>query len=698
MRRNLGRVLEEDCNDPAAAQRVLQQGLTDDPTDAALLDEIERLAAITKNWEGAAAALRGAIDAQQDLASDIGRDLCVRVATWQRDKMEDAVAAEASLARALEFDPSSDDVLVLLEQVQRAPGRERDLVATLRRRAKLQLDDARREDIFREAKGLADGLGDKALAEALVREVLAHDDGNLWALGELTALREAAGDFAETYALLVRLAELRASGEAVRELRHKAAALAKKELAKPADAIGIYEQLFEDEPTDKAAADALRQLYQEGEAWEKLGRLLERLVDLADAPAQRSALRLELARLNVEHFEAVDTAVDLLKTVLEDEPGNSDAVVALSELYEKAKRDEELAELLQQQIEGASRRGDTDAELRFQVRLGEIYDTRLGDRTKAIDTYQAVLARDASHRGALEALSRLHSADGNQAESAKFLDRLLGLSEGAEAVRLANALADVHEKLGDRTQAALALERGLVADRKNAELRTRVAQLFQSTEAWEKLAAHLMDDADLTEGVDNKVALLRKAADIHAKKRSDQPSAAGVLEKASALKPEDRGLLLELCDAYSASGRGKAAAEVLEKIVESYGGKRSKELAEIHRRLADAHLADGNTAKALEELDKAFRIEPGNVQVLKALGLVAIQLDDLKKAMQMFRALLLQKLEGDTPITKAEVFYHLGEIHMKLGEKPKALQMLERAIQTDDKLESAKKLLAELKG
>ncbi len=155
MRRSLARVLEEDCSDPTQAQRVLQQGLSDDPTDAALLEEIERLAPITGNWEGAAAALRDAIEKAADLVPDTGRELCVRLATWQRDKVEDTAAAEQALVKALEFDPSSDEVLVLVEQLQRAPGREKDLIATLRRRAKLQLDEQQREDLFRQAKELS---------------------------------------------------------------------------------------------------------------------------------------------------------------------------------------------------------------------------------------------------------------------------------------------------------------------------------------------------------------------------------------------------------------------------------------------------------------------------------------------------------------------------------------------------------------
>jgi len=43
------------------------------------------------------------------------------------------------------------------------------------------------------------------------------------------------------------------------------------------------------------------------------------------------------------------------------------------------------------------------------------------------------------------------------------------------------------------------------------------------------------------------------------------------------------------------------------------------------------------------------------------------------------------------------VFFRLGQVHEQLDEKPKALQMYERAVQTDG-LEEAKARLAALKG
>jgi len=83
------------------------------------------------------------------------------------------------------------------------------------------------------------------------------------------------------------------------------------------------------------------------------------------------------------------------------------------------------------------------------------------------------------------------------------------------------------------------------------------------------------------------------------------------------------------------------------------------------------------------------RIEPGNVSVLMLLGQVAMDIADFKKAQQMFARSCCKKLD-ESVLKKSEVFLRLGEIHEKIGEAPKAIQMYERAIQTDG-LPAAKK-------
>jgi hypothetical protein len=63
----------------------------------------------------------------------------------------------------------------------------------------------------------------------------------------------------------------------------------------------------------------------------------------------------------------------------------------------------------------------------------------------------------------------------------------------------------------------------------------------------------------------------------------------------------------------------------------------------------------------------------------------------------MFRALLLQKLDGTSPIQKHQVFYNLAVVHQRLDEKPKAVQMLERAIQAEPGYPDAEQLLSQLR-
>ncbi len=696
MRRGLARVLEEDCRDPGAAQKVLQQGLSDDPSDGSLLDELERLAPITSDWAGAANALLAAVDSAKDLDAAQGRELSVRAAVWLRDKVSDRKAAESAFARASKLEPDNDEVLAELEDLQGGEGRERDLIETLERRAKLALDDERRFEMYRRAKELADRVGDAAASEKILREVIKVDDGNLWALEGLTDVRRAAGDFKETFALLLRRIDLEADAAQIRALRFDAAAIALDRLSDNKKATELYEQLFEDDPLDRKAADVLRTCYEQAGRFEDLASLIERLIDSTDERSAQNALRVELSRLKLNQLKDQNAAVELLQTVLETDPSYTEAVVALSELFEKFGRNEELAELLEREAAAAHGRGDSSAEVRLLSRLAEVFDQKIKNPTKAVEAYSRVLDSEPNNAVALDALVRLRLAAGDTTEAAALLERLVAGLSGSDAVTRGVELAGLYKKLGSGDRAADALARALTQDPSNKEVRESLRAQHEANGAWDKVAALLVEDSEAATGDKDKVALLLKAARLHAKKRGDHGAAADLMARASQITPDDRELLLELCDEYSASGRGGDAVQVLERVVESFAGKRTKELADIHRRLATAYLSQENREKALDELNKAFRIEPGNIHVLKQLGEVALETGDLKKAQQMFLALRLQKLEGDTPISKAEVLLRLGQVHQKLGEGPKAKQMYERALQADDTLEEAKKGLAEV--
>jgi tetratricopeptide (TPR) repeat protein len=741
---DLAGVIEQRVGDPVQAQSVLAMAVVEDPTSDESLSELERLAGITHAWSDAADALARALEADSALTAAARTERWTRLANWRRDHLADPRAAEDAYVRALAIDPENLEVLRCLEAVRRVPGRERDLLDVVRARARLEVDFSTRRELLREGAGLAQAaLGDPALAETVLRELIAQDEADDWALAELTRLRRAAGDSKEVVRLLLRRAELAADGAQASALKHEAAGVMLGELRDVRGATALYQEILDADPYDAQAASVLRKLYDEGGHFKDLAKLLELLIDVAQTPEARASLRLELARLYHDRIRSADDAVEVLRDVLREEPTHPAAVLELSRLYEETGRDGELADLLKDQLEEARERADVGAELALLVRLGELEELRLGDSAAAARTYEQVLERDPAHRGALEAVARMSERREDWRRASEALAVLVEGATDASGAVWALRLAEARDKYGDAAGAEDALRRGLALEPSNPTIRAKLRVRWDRAERWSDLAALLVGDADAIaaahvrdEGpsphevttrpatplgkssppgksippgsmpppppvswhVAEQVKLLRNAAEIQLEKRHSPADAIPIFERASALVPEDRNLLMSLCDAYAAAGLGQEAAHVLERLIASFGMRRTKELAVYHHRLAQAKIQLGDKESALAQLDLAFKIDPSSIAVLRDLGLLALETGDWVRAQKTFRALLLQRLDDSAGISKAQVFCYLGEVSAKQGDKPKAVQMFERALENDPKLDRARAALAELKG
>lgn len=741
-RLELARVLENEGADVAGAQRAVEAAIHEDPQDADALAELERLAEKTESWQSAADALAKALDmadkaARKESSSSLGSlsgmgELWARLGKWRRERVSDLRGAELAFTRALDSDPENAELVRALDELTRAPGRERDRIAVLRRLMKLEGEPDRKREIAREAVDMAENvLADPRVAEEVLRELLHENEADAWAAEELTRLRQDAGDHQEVVTLLLRRAE--AEGEATKAngLRHRAADVAATKLGDRDRAIALYEEILEQEPNDAHAQDRLRALYEELGKYNELAKLLTMLVDNASSPEARAALRVELARLQLEKFEAPRDAADTLKQVLDEDPDHDGAARGLAAIYEKTGRNAELAELWTQLVERARSRGETALELERMVTLAEILETRAQDAGAALKAYEDVLDRDPSHRGALEAVARLAEERGAWEKAAGALGRLADLAgEGSDVVPLALRLAKARGELDDDEGVGNALERALAANPTDADVRTRLAQLYEKTKSWQRLADLLVGNADILRDenpytppvvdaamavkggsiappaasvppppahVVQQVKLLRRSAEIHLKERKEPNDAVPILERVTQLVPHDRELLLLLVDAYTAAKRDREAANVLERVIASFGNKRTKELSLYHHRLGRALATLGDKDVALAQLDMAFKIDPGSIEVLRDLGVLALESNDLDRAQKTFRALLLQRLDAQSGISKGEVFYYLGEISMKQGDKAKAVQMLERAVENEPNLVRAKAMLSDLK-
>jgi golgin subfamily B member 1 len=116
-----------------------------------------------------------------------------------------------------------------------------------------------------------------------------------------------------------------------------------------------------------------------------------------------------------------------------------------------------------------------------------------------------------------------------------------------------------------------------------------------------------------------------------------------------------------------------------------------------HLAQGDALTDSGNFEGAASAYQAAYALDVTSPPVLLRVGRSALRSGDLERARKCFRALLLQKIEPSSGITKGDLFFYLGDIAAKEREPDKAIPMLERAIAEDRGHPAAAALLATLR-
>ncbi len=681
-REEFARMLEKDNGNARAAMAAVGAIVLEDASDGANCDELERLAEKTGDYAEAAETLSAAIEALgADTATLTRADLWMRVGRLFHPRGQNGPRAEAAYERAVELDPARTEALGALVELRRVPARERDLVDTIRRLSRVERDPEAALALLRDARGIAEhSVGDTMLAEAVLEDALARDGSSHWALENLVRLRErrGTGDIAD---LMLRLAEVETDERTAASWKERAAARL-AEAGEAQRAISLFEDLVRADPESEGVLGSLRDLYGRVKEPRELSRTLSYVVSETQSRDRQIGLRLELATLYETELSSPEDAVEALRAVVREEPAHPEARRRLGVLLEKLGKYDEWAELLEQE-----RKEGGDVAVLY--RLADLYEVRLADTGRALGVYEDIVAADAAQEGALGAVARLSEKRGDLKRAAEALTGVAATQASEAAVPTYLRVADLRARLGELDASEESLRSAIRHG--SAEARTQLQKAFAERKKWAELAELLVEEIDGAAAT-HAGDLRRRAAKIFIDELSQPERAIPLLEDAARENAADKTALAELVDAYEKAGRTREASEVLVRLIATHGGKRTKELAALHHRLGRALVDLGENERALAELDTAFKIEPGNVAVLRDLGRHALAQGDLDRAQKTFRALLLQKLDASSPITKGEVFFHLGEIAERQGDKPKAIQMFERAAENDATLKARERI------
>ncbi|HEY2734961.1 MAG TPA: tetratricopeptide repeat protein, partial [Polyangiales bacterium] len=690
--REAAEIWERELNNPERALTSLRRAFELDPDDSALLDDMERLATAANAWPVLAGLAESLISGNR-LDNAAKRELALRGATWYRDFVGDAVGEERCLNAVLALAPDELSVHERLLELIRMRDDRKGLLNALRAFASVDDDEQRRVVNWHEAGALALELSDGATATDSYERVLEHQPEDTVALAALADLRAAQGRHEEAVQFLSRWLAVEVDPKRRASLHHAIGDTLLGPLSDADGAIAAYRALLEEFPQDETALSTLEGLYERAGRHRDLEQLLVRELDESDAPERRLQLRLRLARLYEQQLAKPERALDQLRSLLEDAPDHSAANQEFERLLAATGSIAERSAWLEQRIDRALGAGDNARAVEQMWRLAELYE-QTGESAPSLEAVllriHEFAPRDAR---AIEKLVGLYQSAGNVSAAISFMELLLPLQPPSAAIATAYALADLAEQ-PDRIERAL--EHALTLDSSRAETRARLRRHLTATEAYDRLATLLEEEAKLLDVPSEQAARLRDVAKLRAGQLNDPAGAVTLLERAVSLVPDDREALLALCDLYVAAGRSADAIPVLEKIIASYGGRRSKEVAVYEHRLGHAYEGMGRFEDALKHYDSAFKIDLTSVPVLRDLGRLCMSRGDLDRAQKTYRALLLQKLGRDQGITKSEVYFRLGEISLRQGDKLKAKAMLERAISEGGQHAEAKALLETL--
>jgi tetratricopeptide (TPR) repeat protein len=302
-----------------------------------------------------------------------------------------------------------------------------------------------------------------------------------------------------------------------------------------------------------------------------------------------------------------------------------------------------------------------------------------------------VLKHEPKDCAALRALASLEWGLERWDAASAALKRLVGLEEAEGTVDTALRLADACERAKRPGDARGALERARSVAPHDRAVRQRLERLYDQMGAWHELAELVLEDARAIGDVADRFQRLLRAGSLLLERAGDAAASIEALEEARALRPVDPECAALLADAYTLSGRAQDALALLEPIIAPHKGRRAKELAAIHWRLARVARYFGNTTDEVRSMAQAFDCDPQNGQVCSDVATRAMEVDQLELASRALRAITLLKTPG--PMSKALAYQSMGEIARRQGDAKRALMLLNRALTEDPSLEGARALV-----
>ena len=692
------KVLEENLEDQDTAFALLQAAFNEDYTNETTARELERLATQANKWGDLLNEYNGLVQQIEDPMERC--ELWVKIGRWYAEHLNRPDYGIQSLEQALELNPESVSALRELASFHRRAGDAANLAQTLARIVPLEQDP---DDQARVLLDLADvqetGLADAGAAIESYRRVLELDGDNLQALQALARLHEQQGQWQELVGVLNHLASIAEDPDEALTLRKRVGQIQETSLADAAAAIETYREVLAQEPTDREALGALERLYLAGGDIDAYLEILEAELDASADPDEQIGIYEKMAETLVERADDPERATEALEKIIMLDPQRGDAYRRLEELYRGMEKWSELVETYRKHVDSIE---EISEKVELLREMGEVYERDIEDVDRAIEAYGEILELDPDNFNAANTLSRLQEAIEDWGAAVETMGRLVELTPDPTArlellTRLGNVL---HHKLMDTESAEMRLNQALELDPGHVPALKLLADIYRNRADWMKAARTLEKAAESSNNPLEKTQLTAEAGFIHLEELDDEEHARELFAKVMELDPEHVKVGRVLSSMYFDEGQYEAADPIFDMLTRKADALDldDDELKRLFLSAAVTAREAGNVEKALKQYQRAYDADSTDHDILVGMADLLFDKEEWDRAFKLYQTILVQHRDVQSDDDTVRVYHRLGVIKSRQGERRKALNYFEKALEVQPHHQPTLQAMLDLQG
>jgi tetratricopeptide (TPR) repeat protein len=418
-------------------------------------------------------------------------ELLRQLAELYEGPLHDPAIAVASYERLRELSPDDPQALRSLlgyhEQHYQQSGDATSLLALLRDAALRARGPERVELTFRQAKLLAEAVGDPYGAEELYQRALEIDPAHGPSIGELTEIYRGRGDWGKAVRMMCAAEAASSSPAQKARYLYEAGLTSLEQLDDRRGATELLSRCLAVDPDHQQAAEALAELYYADQAFEHLGPVLEVLLrkTARDDTPRQVELNHKLGAVAAAVGDR-ERAVRAYRKAVQLDGSHMQALLGLGELLFE---DEDHRQAYDCYLRLGARVEELDAQTQRTVLLRQGTSAlALGEKGQARSCFERALLAAPGDEEVLARLSSLQVEGSDWHGALETKQALLAKAEPPQAKALLLEIGDIYrDQLRDARQAELAYRRALeLVQAKDRVLLHRLLDLYSDTKQWDR--------------------------------------------------------------------------------------------------------------------------------------------------------------------------------------------------------------------